>query len=124
MSLWLKENEAIIEIPSVLNQANIRRSLSSLANYPIFDTTIQYCPLESLSFDSLPDTAMLLFVSLRENLDYFHLGFLIKKDNKIYLRHAAKSLGSVQDELLKDFLARNTLIGVTISVLKKHINFL
>jgi hypothetical protein len=55
------------------------------------------------------------FVSRRENLDFFHIGFLAFGVNgNLLLRHASRSQGRVLDEDLKGFLAANGAKYITL----------
>jgi hypothetical protein len=51
------------------------------------------------------------FGSTKKNLDVFHAGILIRRDDKILLRHASRTAGKVIDQDLEDFLQHNRMPG-------------
>ncbi len=114
-SQWFKQNErkGFLQRLSFPNQQTITRELSLLEGYPSVRAEIAYCPLTELQelVGSSRTGDMLAFVSLRENLDVFHIGIAVQRGH-LYLRHAAKSHGSVVEELLSDFLGRNEMLGI------------
>ncbi len=52
------------------------------------------------------------FASTRTNLDVFHVGLLVRSEDRVVLRHAARSRGRVVEEGLRGFLVRNRMAGV------------
>jgi hypothetical protein len=40
-----------------------------------------------------------------------HVGFVVQKGRRTYLRHATRTFGKVVDEDLRDFMARNAKYG-------------
>jgi hypothetical protein len=55
------------------------------------------------------------FVTVRPNLDYFHVGFVaFGKDGELLLRHASKSRHRVLDERMERFVAQNRVRYVTL----------
>ncbi|MSP31668.1 MAG: DUF1460 domain-containing protein [Pseudolabrys sp.] len=55
------------------------------------------------------------FVTMRPNLDYFHIGFVaFGKDGELLLRHASLSRHRVLDERMERFLAANRVRYVTL----------
>lgn len=52
------------------------------------------------------------FASTKRNLDVFHAGVLICRDEKILLRHATRSQGAVVEQPLSDFLQANRMSGI------------
>ena len=118
MTNWIEENEknGFIQLDLNFSNASIPRHLSALKGYQEKDEIIHYCPIEFIQapYDKIKDGALLFFVSLKDNLDYFHVGFAIRdKNDNLYLRHAAKSIGCVNDEPFDHFLARNEMLGIT-----------
>lgn len=64
--------------------------------------------------DRLASGDIIGFLSRRPRLDYFHTGFIVMRDGKLWLRHAAKSRRRVVDEPLARFLAVNRVRAVTL----------
>jgi hypothetical protein len=54
---------------------------------------------------------LILFVSARKHLDVFHTGILIRRDERVFLRHATRSAGKVIEQDLADFLKKNRMSG-------------
>lgn len=54
------------------------------------------------------------FMSQRPKLDYFHIGFVVIRDGKMFVRHAAQSKHRVLDERMDSFLAFNRVRRVTL----------
>jgi hypothetical protein len=54
------------------------------------------------------------FGSTKKNLDVFHTGILIRRDDKILLRHASRTAGKVIDQDLQDFLQHNRMPGLVL----------
>jgi hypothetical protein len=65
--------------------------------------------------DKLVDGDIVGFVTRRQNLDYFHIGFVIFGDKgEFLLRHAARSKHKVLDERMDRFCAINRVSYVTL----------
>jgi hypothetical protein len=54
---------------------------------------------------------LILFVSTRKHLDVFHAGVLIRRDDRVFMRHAARSAGKAIEQDLTDFLKKNRMSG-------------
>ena len=54
---------------------------------------------------------LMLFVSSKETLDVFHVGFLIENAGGWMLRHATRTAGAVVDQELAEFINQNTMAG-------------
>lgn len=53
-----------------------------------------------------------VFASTRRDLDVFHMGFIVKRDGGVWLRHASRAAGRVIDQPLADFLKAHKMSGV------------
>lgn len=53
-----------------------------------------------------------LFASTRRNLDVFHMGFIVKRDGDLWLRHASRTTRRVIDQPLADFLRAHRMSGI------------
>lgn len=53
-----------------------------------------------------------LFASTRRDLDVFHMGFIIKRGDEVWLRHASRTAGRVIDQPLDDFLRAHRMSGI------------
>ena len=58
---------------------------------------------------------LIFFASTRKHLDVFHCGIVIRDHEKLLVRHASRSRGSVVEQTLDDFLKANRTAGVIIS---------
>jgi hypothetical protein len=54
------------------------------------------------------------FGSIKKNLDVFHTGILLRRDDKILLRHASRTAKKVIDQDLQDFLKNNRMSGLVL----------
>ena len=55
---------------------------------------------------------IMLFASTRRDLDVFHMGFIIKRGDQLWLRHASRTAGRVIDQPLADFLQAHRMSGI------------
>jgi hypothetical protein len=60
------------------------------------------------------------FGSTKTNLDVFHTGILIRRDDKILLRHASRTAKQVIDQAFQDFLKNNRMSGFVLLRPIKH----
>ncbi|MBI3649824.1 MAG: DUF1460 domain-containing protein [Acidobacteria bacterium] len=54
------------------------------------------------------------FGTTKKNLDVFHTGILLRRDDTIVLRHASRTAGQVVEQGLPDFLQRNRMSGMVL----------
>jgi cell wall-associated NlpC family hydrolase len=57
---------------------------------------------------------LIFFASTRRRLDVFHCGILVRRDDRLWLRHAAGGRKSVVEQGLSEFLAANRMAGVLV----------
>jgi N-acetylmuramoyl-L-alanine amidase-like protein len=57
---------------------------------------------------------LIFFASTRKHLDVFHAGIMVRDGEKILMRHASRSHGSVVEQKLSEFLKANRMAGVII----------
>lgn len=113
---WVRNNEECGIIRNLTEGAlsvEKTRTLSVVGGLPPKTVTFRCFPKNNLSgVQSLIQTGDLaLFASTRKLLDVFHTGFLIKDDEIILLRHAARSEGAVIEQALTDFLDAHRMSG-------------
>ncbi len=58
---------------------------------------------------------LIYFASTRKGLDTFHVGLLVWVNDKLMLRHAAKSKGGVVQQELAEFVKVNTMPGFIVA---------
>jgi hypothetical protein len=57
---------------------------------------------------------LIFFASTRKHLDVFHAGIIVRDGDKISMRHASRSKGSVVEQELSEFLKANRTTGVIV----------
>ena len=57
---------------------------------------------------------LIFFASTRKHLDVFHAGIIVRDGEKILMRHASRSDGSVVEQKLSEFLKANRMAGVIV----------
>ena len=58
---------------------------------------------------------LIFFASTRQNLDVFHAGIIVRDGNRVLMRHASRSAGSVVEQELSEFLKANRMAGVIVA---------
>lgn len=99
-----------------LHTLKTHKTLSRLPHYPARDAEMSFIPTDKIyEYKSSYNTGdIILFGSTSDDLDVYHMGFLIKGDDTLYLRHAARSARRVIEEPLNKFLNKNESCGVII----------
>ena len=95
------------------------RTLSCLEGYPPRGRRMRYLPLDHLDAvrSEVRSGDVVCFVSVRPDLDTYHVGLLIRGE-PLRVRHAARSAARVTDETLEAFLGRNETPGLIIARLR------
>jgi hypothetical protein len=87
-------------------------------------TIVKGLPAKAAEFDCIPKRRVnrvsdrvetgdiALFVSARKNLDVFHTGFIVKRGDELFLRHATRSKGKVIEQKLSEFLKSHRMSGL------------
>ena len=85
--------------------------------------TYRYFPKRKLGKVSkrLQDGDLIYFASTRKGLDTFHVGLLFWVNDKLVLRHSAKSKGGVVEQELAEFVKVNTMPGFIVARPKESI---
>lgn len=80
-----------------------------------FDMTVIPRDVLMANTKMLADGDIIGFVTMRPNLDYFHVGFVsFARDGELLLRHASKSRHRVLDERMDRFVTDNRVRYVTL----------
>ncbi len=111
MSDWTRDNAEKAFICDALERENctiVERELSCLDGYPSQRRVLKFLPVDEFlsKLDKFQAGDIVFFGTTRENLDVAHLGFLVKADDGLCLRHASKEKGGVVDESLGEFFER------------------
>jgi cell wall-associated NlpC family hydrolase len=113
---WVRNNEARGIIRNLTGGAlsvEKTRTLAAVEGLPGKRITFRCFPKKNLAgIRPLIQTGdLILFASTRKLLDVFHTGLLIKNDNAILLRHAARTAGAVIEQALTEFLDAHRMSG-------------
>lgn len=117
MADWMKHNRrrGIVKDVTVGPRVVTRtRRLSLIQELPAKTATFRVFPKrERATICRVAETGdMALFASTRRNLDVFHMGFIIKRADQVWLRHASRAAGRVIDQPLADFLKAQRMSGI------------
>ncbi|MFL6277395.1 MAG: N-acetylmuramoyl-L-alanine amidase-like domain-containing protein [Blastocatellia bacterium] len=117
MADWVKHNrrQGIVKDITAGPRAVTRtRRLSLIQELPAKTVTFRVFPKQAMATIRLiAETGdIALFASTRRNLDVFHLGFIIKRDHQVWLRHASRTAGRIIDQPLADFLKAQRMSGI------------
>ena len=58
---------------------------------------------------------LIFFASTRKHLDVFHCGVIVRDKERVLVRHASRSKGSVVEQDLNEFLKANRMAGVIVA---------
>jgi cell wall-associated NlpC family hydrolase len=58
---------------------------------------------------------LIFFASTRPQIDVFHCGLVVRKGEKVFLRHASRGRGGVVEQELDSFLKQNRMAGVILA---------
>lgn len=116
MTAWLRRNiarGAVADLTEGRDTVSKTRTLSGVAGLPPEEVTFRLFPKRCLSSvrSQIQTGDLIMFVSTRKDLDVFHMGILIREDDRILLRHATRSAGKVIEQDLIDFLKANPMSG-------------
>ena len=114
---WARNNEArgiIRDLTEGARSVEKRKTLGVVGGLARKEVTFRYFPKRSLPHVlTLIETGdLILFASTRKLLDVFHTGLLIKNDEMIILRHAARAAGAVIEQDLTSFLGAHRMSGM------------
>lgn len=114
---WIKNNQRRGIIKDITNgsQAMTKtRRLSIIKELRARSATFRVFPKQKVAhIRRLAETGdIALFASTRRNLDVFHMGIIIKRDDEVLLRHASRTAKRVIDQPLADFLKEQRMSGI------------
>jgi hypothetical protein len=92
------------------------RELSIIRELPAQQASFRAFPKKKLGrIKSLIKTGdFVCFATTKKNLDVFHTGILLCRDDKILLRHASRTAKKVIDQELRDFVKNNRMSGLVL----------
>jgi hypothetical protein len=93
-----------------------KRELNLIQNLPTEHVTFRVFPKKRIkSIEKQIRTGdFVCFGSIKKHLDVFHTGILLRRDDKILLRHASRTAKKVIDQDLQDFLKNNRMSGLVL----------
>ncbi|HYE75394.1 MAG TPA: N-acetylmuramoyl-L-alanine amidase-like domain-containing protein [Blastocatellia bacterium] len=93
------------------------KTLDFLKAFQPRTVNFRYFPKRKLGKVShrLQDGDVIMFVSTRKGIDTFHVGMIFREDERLVLRHSARSKGGVVNQDLKEFFKANTMPGFIIA---------
>lgn len=116
---WFDENVAegrlVLVAPDRWAVGGPERQLTALEGWPPVPWTPRYLPRDLLDAVEVRTGDVAGFVSLRPDLDTFHVGLLVAGGPTLLLRHASRSRGAVIEEPLEAFLDRNEVPGLLLA---------
>ena len=114
---WIRNNRRRGIVKNVTNGPHAisrTRRLSLIEELPAKTTTFRVFPKRSLvRIRRLMQTGdIALFASTRHNLDVFHMGFIVRRGDDLWLRHASRTAERVIEQPLEDFLKAHRMSGI------------
>ncbi len=114
---WIKNNRRRGIIKNMTNGPHAvtrTRRLSLIKELPAKTTTFRVFPKRSLArVGRLFRTGdIALFASTRRNLDVFHMGFIVRRGDDVWLRHASRTARRVIDQPFGEFLNAQRTSGI------------
>lgn len=116
MTGWLKTNiarGAVADLTRGRDTISKTRVLKGVAGVLPKEVTFRIFPKRcySRARSRMRTGDLIMFVSTRRHLDVFHMGILIREDDRVRLRHATRSAGKIIEQDLTDFLSNNRMSG-------------
>ena len=121
MTLWLRNNigEGIIRPVSMpaVPIVSRERVLNGVPGLAAQRTRVKCVPKPAVPrlAAHLQSGDLIFFASTRQNLDVFHAGIIVRDGNRVLMRHASRSAGSVVEQELSEFLKANRMAGVIVA---------
>jgi hypothetical protein len=119
MSDWARNNEAEGFVANLTRGTDTVEKICTLdliSGLPAKVATFDYLPSDKLgdvaNFAQTGD--LVFFVSTKSTLDFFHTGLLIKREGKLIVRHAARSVSGVVDQDFEEFVVKNEPAGLVL----------
>lgn len=114
---WWKNNEAVGFIRNLTRgeaSEEKRRRLNAVNGLPEKEARFRVFPKRRFAQirQRIATGDFVCFSSTKKNLDVFHTGILIRRNETVLLRHATRSQGAVVEQPLSDFLKANRMSGI------------
>jgi hypothetical protein len=114
---WIKANQRRGVVKDITNGARAvtkTRRLSLIKELPAKTVTFRVFPKRAVAhLRRVARTGdIALFASTRRDLDVFHMGFIIRRGDGLWLRHASRTAGRVVEQPLAEFLDAQRMSGI------------
>jgi Protein of unknown function (DUF1460) len=114
---WIRNNRRRGIVKNITNGPHAvtkTRRLSLIRELPAKTATFRAFPKQSLARIRrlMQSGDVALFASTRRNLDVFHMGFIVRRGDDLWLRHASRAAGRVIEQPLDDFLKAQRMSGI------------
>jgi hypothetical protein len=92
------------------------RELNVIHELPVQQVSFRVFPKKKIKrIENIIKTGdFVCFGSIKKHLDVFHTGILLRRDDKILLRHASRTAKKVIDQDLQGFLKNNRMSGLVL----------
>ena len=120
MTQWIRNNirEGLVKPVSTPTTAIVSRErvLNVVPGLAAQRARLKCVPKPAVRWllEYLQTSDLMFFASTRKNLDIFHAGIIVREGNRVLLRHASRSQGSVVEQELSEFLKANRMAGVIV----------
>jgi hypothetical protein len=116
---WWRNNERQGLLQNITRGAQAvekNRELNIIKDLPSQHASFRVFPKKKIrSLEHLIKTGdFVCFATTKKNLDVFHTGILLRRDDKMLLRHASRTAKKVVDQDLRDFLKKNRMSGLVL----------
>jgi hypothetical protein len=116
---WWRNNEReglLQNVTQGVESVEKKRELNVIRDLPTEHVTFRVFPKKKIHrIKNIIETGdFVCFGSIKKNLDVFHAGILLHRDDKILLRHASRTARKVIDQDLQDFLKNNRMSGLVL----------
>jgi len=113
---WARNNEQrgfIANITTGVGSLAKTCTLNLIPGLPARTATFAYFPNQSLAEanEKIETGDLILFVSAKATLDVFHTGLLVRRDGRIFMRHATRTAHAVIEQDLVEFMSTNEMMG-------------
>ena len=114
---WIKRNQrrgVLKNLTGAAHAVTKTRRLSLIKALPAKTASFRVFPKRSLAHvRRVAETCdIALFASTRRNLDVFHMGFIIRRGDDLWLRHASRTAARVVEQPLAEFLKTQRTSGI------------
>jgi hypothetical protein len=116
---WWRNNEQqglIVDLTRGSDSVEKNRELAAIKELPTRRISFRLFPKKNFKRveKRLQAGDFICFGSTKKSLDVFHAGIIIRRDDKILLRHASRTARKVIEQDVTDFLQNNRMSGLVL----------